>query len=248
MADKVHIVGIDCAVDPRKTGIASGLFENRQLRILEVQKGTKKESVAKTVFDLCKGHETNLIAIDAPLGWPDQMGNCLANHNAGDSLDIEGHSLFRRETDRFIKRKIGKQPLDIGADRIARTAYAALKILNELSEIIQFRIPLAWSCEDLEKISVIEVYPAATLESHRIPNTGYKDKGKDPVKGKIVTSLHEHMVLPNDTDLILSDSDALDSVVCTLAAKDFLQGDSYQPEDKSCAVKEGWIWVRDIKK
>lgn len=171
------------------------------------------------------------------------MGNCLANHRAGDQILIDDNEIFRRETDKFIKAKVGKTPLDIGADKIARTAYAALKIIHELSDLVQFNIQLTWNTEVLRNISVIEVYPAATLGCRGIQNLKYKDKGKDPIKEEIVDSLKQYLKLPNDLKLILSNADVLDSVVCTLAAKDFLDGNAYQPIDKELAKKEGWIWV-----
>src|SRR5437016_7332440 len=40
--------------------------------------------------------------------------------------------MFRRVTDDVIYERLGKRPLDVGADRIARTAHAALRFLEEL--------------------------------------------------------------------------------------------------------------------
>jgi hypothetical protein len=37
--------------------------------------------------------------------------------------------------------------------------------------------------------------------------------------------------------------DTLDSVVCLLAAKDFLDGRAVAPENRTLASQEGWIWV-----
>ena len=54
-------------------------------------------------------------------------------------------NLFRRETDREIKRRLGRQPLDVGADRIARTGHRALEILSKLADSLKLReILLAW--------------------------------------------------------------------------------------------------------
>lgn len=64
-------------------------------------------------------------------------------HQAGVALDEALGHLFRRETDRFIRATIGKQSLDVGADRIARTCHAALTILVELRELTGEPIPLA---------------------------------------------------------------------------------------------------------
>jgi hypothetical protein len=73
-----------------------------------------------------------LIAIDAPLGWPAGAGEAFTAHRAGDSIPIEADALFRRETDRFVYRLLGQTPLEVGADKIARTALAALSFLGDL--------------------------------------------------------------------------------------------------------------------
>lgn len=78
-----------------------------------------------------------------------------------------------------------------------------------------------------------------------MPNAGYKDYGEDPIKEKIISSLTEHMQLPENKGLIMNDSNALDSVVCVLAAKDFLEGTALKPKEIGLAKKEGWIWVYD---
>lgn len=57
------------------------------------------------------------------MGWPANMGQVLYNHNTGQLIDVHSNDLFRRETDKFIKKNLRKQPLDVGADRIARTAH-----------------------------------------------------------------------------------------------------------------------------
>ncbi len=56
-----------------------------------------------------------VIALDAPLGWPIALGNVLSSHTAGSAIGEDPHLLFRREADRFVKRKLGKQSLDVGA-------------------------------------------------------------------------------------------------------------------------------------
>ena len=45
----------------------------------------------------------------------------------------------------------------------------------------------------------------------------------------------------------MENAHVLDSVMCCVAALDFLQGKSIRPrfEDMDKATKEGWIWVRD---
>ena len=65
----------------------------------------------------------------------------------------------------FIQQKLKKTPLDVGADRIARTAYAALHLLGSVRVQLHLSIPLAWAPTDISVVAAIEVYPAATLVS-----------------------------------------------------------------------------------
>jgi len=78
--------------------------------------------------------ERCLLVLDAPLGWLRDFGDTLADHNAGMTLQKEANQFFRRETDRFVQRTLGKVPLDVGADRIARMALSSLHLLGVLTE------------------------------------------------------------------------------------------------------------------
>jgi hypothetical protein len=44
-------------------------------------------------------------------------------------------------------------------------------------------------------------------------------------------------------ELLERNSDALDAVICVLAAQDFLQGRAMPPENLELAQHEGWIWA-----
>jgi hypothetical protein len=48
--------------------------------------------------------------------------------------------------------------------------------------------------------------------------------------------------------VIESAADALDAVVCLLAAKDFLDGAAIRPTDLAMAQREGWIWIAAPKR
>jgi len=245
----MYLVGVDCATEPKKTGIAlAELGDGDMVRVCEVYTGINLDPWSK-VADWLSTHkrETILIALDAPLGWPMGLGEVLHDHSAGSLVDRCSNEMFRRYTDRYIKEKIGKQPLDVGADRIARTAHTALKELNILRNKSGSEIPLAWSSDDLEGIQAIEVYPAATLKSHRLRFEGYKKK-KDSCKRareEIATKLRDYLNLrDNDFQMVLDSDDALDAVVCLLAAADFIRGDSMSPppDYSETARREGWIW------
>jgi hypothetical protein len=98
-----------------------------------------------------------------------------------------------------------------------------------------------------EKVTgAIEVYPAATLKAHGLPSRGYKSRnGSRDARAEIVNALSKRMTLSTDSDVLLSNDDALDAAVCVLAGLDFLEGAVHNPgEDLDVAEREGWIWFR----
>lgn len=232
------LIGIDCATDNRKIGLALGSLEGEQVTIRALKAGNRREPNAATVVEWIPDKGPTLLALDAPLGWPTQLGNALSNHSAGQHIDVSRNRLFRRATDRIVKQVVGQQPLDVGANLIAHTAHAALELLQELRERTNQPIPLAWDPQ-IESIAAIEVYPAGTLTAYGVRARGYKQKQQREARVEILEALRERV----STALLLSNADVLDAVVCMLAAADFLRGNVIQPEDRALAKKEGWIWV-----
>ena len=166
----------------------------------------------------------------------------LSGHRAGEPIHTAPNDLFRRETDRFIQRTLGKTPLDVGADRIARTAHAALRMLGEIRREFALPIPLAWSTPP-EGVAAIEVYPAATLLAHGVRASGYKRPTQVEARQEILSALARTMAIRTEASLLETSADALDAVVCLLAAKDFLEGRAVGPTDRALAEIEGWIWA-----
>lgn len=244
MQGNVKVIGMDCATDVKNVGLAMGVYSNSDIVLFETKFGSDGNSIAEIIKDWIRIDDKVILAIDAPLGWPEDLGNSLCYHIAGQTLSIDSNLLFRRETDRFIKKTLGKQPLDVGADRIARTAYAALKIIGELQIAINNKIEMAWNPEKINEFSVIEVYPAATLQCYGILNSGYKEKERKAEREDILNGLGKVMEIQCDSKHMILSADVLDSTVCLLAAKDFLNGDVYFPNDFEKAKKEGWIWVK----
>jgi predicted nuclease with RNAse H fold len=241
----VQVVGIDCATVDAKVGLARGFFDDDQhVKVEEATLCTRDLSAAKRVADWIRGAEIPvLIAIDAPLGWPAPMAKALATHRAGSALGVEPNEMFRRRTDRVIQETLRKTPLDVGADRIARTAHAALKLLGEIAHLARISpIPLAWN-STISGVSAIEVYPAATLIAHGIPSSGYKALTQTSKREDILTALRSEIDVDASCVGLDVSADMLDAVVCALAAKDFLQGRASPPMDLALAQQEGWIWV-----
>jgi predicted nuclease with RNAse H fold len=255
----VDIIGIDCASKPEKTGIALARYDGNTLEILDVFLGKANESIGQALLQKNLSSPT-LLAIDAPLGWTLPMSQALAHHKAGGSLRHNLKSLrhnlkekdrfFRRYTDEFTHHKVKKLPLEVGADRIARTAYSALMILDELR--VKHRVEMLWNHTHLELIDmgVIEVYPAATLKQLNILSSNYKLKADIDKRRIILNELKGKYVFLNiDTfeDSLILNADLLDALICVLCAVDFYLGSTFPIPTEAIDIvkKEGWIWVRE---
>ena len=168
----IALLGIDCATDPKKTGLALGETRGEVVHILRCATGTRHETPAAIAVNWLSDYKEALIAFDTPLGWPQKLGSCLTAHRAGFLVQAEANNLFRRMTDVAIKERLGKQPLEVGANLIARTAVAALAMLDQIRRSTGLKIPLAWAIHESERWRAIEVYPAATRIGHGAPDKG----------------------------------------------------------------------------
>lgn len=232
MKSKIALLGIDCATKPRKTGLALGELRGGVVHILRCATGTRVETPAMIAANWLNEYDEALIALDAPLGWPQKLGVCLSAHRAGLPIQVEANQLFRRTTDVAIKHRLRKQPLEVGANLIARTAVAALTLLDQIRRSTKRPIPLAWTPKETERWRAIEVYPAATRIGHEAPDVGGSLEGLNEL-------LDCSAVLPELTH----SKDTVDAAVCTLAAADFLLGRAIPPVDLHAASIEGWIWA-----
>lgn len=228
----VALLGVDCSTDPHKTGLALGELHGETVSISRCSICSKERPPAALAREWLHECESVLIALDAPLGWPRALGAALQGHVAGAALGKEPHELFRRATDDEIKFRLGKRPLDVGADRIARTAAAALRLLDCLRRETGRPIPLAWTPDEDATWRAIEVYPAATRIAHGAADQGGSLAGLDDL-------LDCSAVEPS----VLAREDAVDACVCVLAAADFLRGRAVSPPNLETALLEGWIWV-----
>jgi predicted RNase H-like nuclease len=244
-----YIIGIDCATDPKKRGIAVATYAGNACHIESVTIGMRDDELVERTPQYLQPNNRVLLALDAPLGWPSKMGTTLAQHQAGQRLLIKPNDLFRRKTDHFIKKEYDLQSLDVGADRIARTAHSALQLLESLRQGCRHTIPLTMD-QNFTGMMAIEVYPAATLKTCGLPFRIYKKKDDTQTRRSILTGVNKIITIPHDVqETSIRSADALDAVICVLAGLDFLQGKATRPETQSeqkAAEKEGWIWVRTM--
>ena len=244
--EEIALIGIDCATEDKRVGLALALAgEDRCVVQFAGVCASEGEVAAKVAGWLISTPRRALLAFDAPLGWPQAMGQLLAVHRAGEPLPVAANTLFRRETDRFVRERLGKQSLDVGADRIARTAHAALRLLADLRQRTGLPLPMAWNVRDPWRAAAIEVYPAGTLVALGIPARGYKKKDQVAERRAIMARLGDLLALPVDRAAVERNADALDAVVCVLAGWDYVRGLAWEPPDPELARQEGWIWVRE---
>jgi Protein of unknown function (DUF429) len=115
-------------------------------------------------------------------------------------------------------------------------------------------IPLAWNPDTLCQAQAIEVYPAATLRSRRSLDEARKIKHEDKAKQKVERRRALAALLSPlfdgglKDDVLAYNAHAFDAVVCVLAGADFLRGKDVPPEPQFLdqAIREGWIWVKEI--
>ena len=226
-------------------GLARGIFEEGRLRIERATLGSAGESAVATVAGWIASADRYVLAFDAPLGWPAALGEALSEHQAGGPLGGQSAALFGRRTDRFVAERMGRTPPEVGADRVARVAYAALKTLNNLRKFSGLQVPLAW--EQDRDSGAIEVYPPATLRAHGLSVDAHRGKTAKAraFRNQIIDHIESQAELWVSRELLVEDAHLLDAVVCTLAAADFVKACCYRPTEEELAHKEGWIWVRD---
>ncbi len=240
------LIGLDCATQPKKVGLARGSFADDRLTVHEIHACSRHDALVATIAGWIR--EPTLLAIDAPLGWPRPLVQALAQHRAGAPLELPAaQDAFSRMTDRVVWERNGYKPLDVGADRIARTAEATLRLMQEVRSQGPWDIPLAWAPGDA-KVAMIEVYPAATLQARDLVPRGYKGDKREHVqrRAELLDGVRSELKLEIADAALLSTDHALDAVLCLIAGADFLRGEVVQPaaDELELARREGWIWFR----
>jgi hypothetical protein len=241
---ETRIIGIDCATDPKKVGLALCVITEGRPELREVTTGTTWPAIDEQVASWAT--TPTLLALDAPLGWPALLGESLHAHRAGAGFKHAPNAMFRRATDDAVAERLGKRPLDVGSDRIARTAHAALSFLARLRKRLDAPIQLAWEPAPIETHAAIEVYPAGTLAARSLPRSGYKGAAEPAtsLRTELTTEIGKQVLLDaRAKDQMAHTDHALDAALCVCAGLDFLMGDAVPPEDLKLAKREGWIWV-----
>lgn len=235
--------GLDASADHSRFGYCACRESESRLELLDHGCLRSHSHLAELVAARLAQGERCLLGIDAPLGWPSAMATALPVHRAGMPIGVRSDDLFTRYTDRAIRDRLGKRPLEIGAALIARTAVSALEALQAIRTATGESVPLLWDWNDANRIAAIEVYPAATLTAWGASLTGYKDRKSGSAARRAIAD-RLISVAPWLPTLVEQPVDVFDAAVCAVAALDFLRGDAIGPKDIELAQKEGWIWAR----
>ena len=140
--DHITIIGVDYSTISRKTGLALGTWDNGKVKIVDVTIASEREPAPKIIARWLTQHGVVLLALDAPLGWPEPMGRELSSHSAGRPVQTKADEFISRLTGRVVRECIAKKPLEVGANLIARTTHSALRLLEDLRNDMHTEIPL----------------------------------------------------------------------------------------------------------
>jgi hypothetical protein len=110
-----RIIGVDCATKAQRAGLAVATLHDGRLVLQTVEVGRGSSSMAAfavpRIVPYLAQPEPVLLALDAPLGWPQPLATALKDHAAGEPLDPGIHGtnrLFRRATDVFVEATLKK--------------------------------------------------------------------------------------------------------------------------------------------
>ena len=67
------IIGIDCATNPGKVGLARAYLSDTELYIDQLSKRGSDQTVSGVVAEWINLEIPTLLTIDAPLGWPESL-------------------------------------------------------------------------------------------------------------------------------------------------------------------------------
>jgi hypothetical protein len=161
------------------------------------------------------------------------------------TLGDDDRSFFKRETDVDIAQRYKKIPLEVSADRIARTAFHTLRRLSNLRALLKRKMDIIWNPKDDFDLGFIEVYPASTLLANEVNIKGYKsnEELRREIYGKIITNYN--LTNERNIDIFKIEHD-FDAFICCLAGFDFIENRSKSYRELNETIrKEGWIWTKE---
>jgi hypothetical protein len=234
-------IGIDLSAQPERTaGAVIEWFPDGGGRILD--EGFGHPLGDGDVVSLAASSPTAPVGIDAPFGWPIAFRRAITKwEESGEWSDEHASKAFRfRETDLFVRERVGWYPLSVSTDLIGVAAFRCARLLAQLA-----------GPEGVERVGgrLIEVYPAAALYQwdEELPHKGYKGPTREAqCKRKVILE-----ALRQRTGLELSDDawkiclrvdHCLDALICAVIARTAALGRTLRRAGSAAVLeREGWI-------
>ncbi len=79
------VIGVDCATQANRTGVAYAEFTDSGTQLTEADLGGP--DLLERLSDWLQRGPRTLLALDAPLGWPEGLGAELSKHRPGQIID-----------------------------------------------------------------------------------------------------------------------------------------------------------------
>jgi predicted nuclease with RNAse H fold len=240
----VKVLGVDLAAEPGATAVCRIDWEGGEARA-EVSAGPVDDQAIVEV-----AATADKVGVDAPFGWSDEFVDAICAHHEfrpwpGRAQDHPGayrRRLRFRRTDEVVRAATGIVPLSVSSDLIAVPAMRCALLQDRLAE--------AWGApvDRTGAGRLVEVYPAGTLCTWRLPYRGYKGRSHRPVLAALVDRLLAALpalVLDGDGEQRCRTSDhAFDALVAALVAVAATRRLTRLPvagEEEERARREGWI-------
>jgi predicted nuclease with RNAse H fold len=233
----MKLVGLDLSASPRNCGIC--VLEDNT--ITHVGLGERNPNYPRTLHEYCVG--SDVVAIDAPFGWPKLFTETLTNYRIGSAFDLDREQYRLRRTDIWITRELPQRlvrnarppnPFSVSTDKLGVTAMVGTVLLNVLAN--EFHLSPR---EGGIRPAVIEVYPSASLWAWGL--RGYE-------RGVVLDRLQEAFGF-NSEDYratLLNINHCFDALIAVLTASAYAAGETFDPEDtipEDVLRVEGWIRV-----
>jgi predicted nuclease with RNAse H fold len=238
----MRTVGVDLAAEPSGTALAHIDWSSGRAWVREVTVGVDDDAIVAAIGSADKA------GIDCPLGWPAAFVEFISAHHAGHVTtpqDVAGRDWRRglayRGTDVAVHQITGRWPLSVAADRIGHPAMRAAGLQARLARDGH---PVDRSGSG----TVVEVYPAASLQRWDLPYRRYKGSENRIQLAEMTDQLKAMAgwLDLGEAETVCRVSDhAMDAVIAALTARAAACGLTTQagPSQREAARTEGWIAV-----
>jgi predicted nuclease with RNAse H fold len=228
---------VDLAAELKGTALAIIEWKKTQATLVDLQLGVTDETIVEAAGVVDK------LGIDCALGWPIEFVEFLKNHaNLKSTSFPDGGMDWRRrasfrESDRHVREVTGKWPLSVSTDRLGLTA---MRCAGLQGRIQQSGIEIDRSGSG----KVVEIYPGASLRLWGFDTAGYRTN--EDARTELLTIIEQSVPwlnLESYRDLMITSTDAFDSVIASLATRAAAIGMYLKPpaEHLDKARIEGWI-------